>query len=334
LSRFQYALPSERIAQYPSQAREQARLLMLDRRTGAIDGSGHVSQLVESVCEGDVWVINDTRVRRARVLLKKESGGRVELLVTRIQSGRATAMYRSSKPLREGQTLLCERSDDTVTVLENVGGGLVVVDMGEAPEALLARAGQVPLPPYITRAPEDLDETRYQTVYADQNGAVAAPTAGLHLTRDLMAAMEARGARFAKVTLHVGPGTFRPIRDETIENHSVGSESYVLSEESADIVNSAQRVIAVGTTSVRTLETLAVAPGRVQPGAGETNLYITPGDRFQVVDAMLTNFHLPGSSLIVLVAAFAGLTPVMDAYQYALDHKFRFYSYGDAMLIS
>lgn len=334
LSHFQYQLPKERIAYYPADARDQARLLQLNRRSGAIDSDSTVSQLAHLARDGDVWVINDTKVRPARIHLQKESGGRVELLVTRLEDSRATAMYRSSKALRPGQILQCLRSEDQVTVLENKGNGFVLVDLGENGELVLERAGQIPLPPYIEREPEALDAERYQTVYANPLGAVAAPTAGLHFTPELMSAMEDQGAAFARITLHVGPGTFRPIREERIDNHQVGSEHYRVGSDAANLISHAKRVVAVGTTSVRTLESLALDNGAVQAGEGETNLYIKPGYRFKAVDALLTNFHLPGSSLIVLVAAFAGVEAVMTAYQQALSQGFRFYSYGDAMFIS
>ncbi len=335
LTRFQYSLPQDRIAQFPADRREDARLLQLGRHSGAIGTHARISALPSLVQPGDCWVINDTRVRPARLLTRKPTGGRVELLVLSVRGRRAEAMYRSSKPLKAGQRLICEAGGDDVEVVEPLGGGHVSVDMPDDIDALLDRAGRVPLPPYIQRDPDPSDRARYQTVYADAPGAVAAPTAGLHFTDTLMEAMRDRGATFAKITLHVGPGTFRPIRADDVRDHELHAESYAVSETAAEAVNAATRVVAVGTTSVRTLETVATdGPNRVRSGSGETALYITPGFRFRAVDALLTNFHLPGSSLLVLVAAFAGLDGALQAYDRALADGFRFYSYGDAMLIS
>lgn len=333
LSRFQYDLPPERVALYPTERRVDARLMLLDRASGQTDTSQHISHLEERVQPGDVWVINDTRVRPARVLCHKATGGRVELLVLSARGAHAEAIYRSSKPLREGAELHPDAGGPPLVVARNLGEGRVALTLPGEVEVLLERVGQIPLPPYIDRAPEASDAQRYQTVYADQPGAVAAPTAGLHFTEALMRRMEARGARFARVTLHVGPGTFRPIRSEDVANHTLHEEHYRVGSEAAELINGAKRVVAVGTTSVRTLEH-AGRDGTVQPGEGATGLYIMPGYRFRIIDALLTNFHLPGSSLIVLVSALCGVEPVMAAYQRALAESFRFYSYGDAMFIS
>ncbi|MFT5434802.1 MAG: S-adenosylmethionine:tRNA ribosyltransferase-isomerase, partial [Myxococcota bacterium] len=244
------------------------------------------------------------------------------------------AMYRASKPLKPGQLLVTDVGEETIEVVENPGGGIVHLKVPDDSEAFVTRAGQIPLPPYIDRAVEASDTDRYQTVYAAETGAVAAPTAGLHFTDDLMDAMRERGAVFATVTLHVGPGTFRPIRVENIEDHTLHTEHWTIDQSAADAINAAKRVVAVGTTSVRTLETAATGRGTVAAGSGDTGLYITPGYEYKVVEALLTNFHLPGSSLLVLVGAFCGVDAMMAAYQRALDEQFRFYSYGDAMFIS
>lgn len=334
LSDYQYVLPPEAIARFPAERREGARLMMMSRKTGTVDPERRIPHLLEAVRPGDCWVINDTRVRPARVHVRKPTGARIELLITAARGLDAEAMYRASKPLRAGQALECEHSDDRVEVVENLGGGRVSLRLSDQADALLERAGRVPLPPYIDRAPEPSDRDRYQTVYADEPGAVAAPTAGLHFTPELMGAMEGRGARFARVTLHVGPGTFRPIRTEDIRDHTLHAEDYRVSSEAAATINAADRVVAVGTTSVRVLESLADDEGRVAAGAGSTELFVTPGYRFRAVDALLTNFHLPGSSLLILVAAFAGLEATLAAYRRAVSEGFRFYSYGDAMLIS
>jgi len=334
LQDFQYVLPPERIAQHPSEQRDNARLLELPRKTGAATTEARIYELVDRVQEGDVWVVNNTRVRPARVMTTKPTGGRVELLIVRIEDTVATAMYRSSKPLKPGQQLTTVQGGIEWTILDNLGGGYVTFELNDQAEHTVAQVGQIPLPPYIDRPPAEKDQDRYQTVYAEHLGAVAAPTAGLHFTHELIGKMEARGARFAQITLHVGPGTFRPIRSEAIEDHILDSERYEVDEQAADIISNARRVVAVGTTVVRTLEALAQSKQGICAGEGETNLYITPGYNFRVVDALLTNFHLPGSSLLVLVSAFAGRDRVMKAYQQALDESFRFYSYGDAMFIS
>jgi S-adenosylmethionine:tRNA ribosyltransferase-isomerase len=331
---FQYDLPADRIAQYPSDRREDAKLLHLNRASGEIAVGATIVDLANDVREGDVWVVNNTRVRRARILARKASGGRVELLILSVEDTTARAMYRASKPLKSGQTLLTEGGEHEIRVTANEGGGIVQVDLGSDAEQRVEELGQVPLPPYIERSPEPSDANRYQTVYARHLGAVAAPTAGLHFTPDLMTQMEVRGARFAEVTLHVGPGTFRPIRCDDVTDHVLHSEEFAISDEAAELIASATRVVAVGTTCVRTLEAAARESGIVEPGSGETDLYITPGFDFRVVDALLTNFHLPGSSLLVLVAAFVGYEPTMAAYKKALESDFHMYSYGDAMLIS
>ena len=333
-SRFQYELPQDRIALYPPAERTDAQLMLLSRATGQSSVGQTVAALVDQVRPGDCWVINDTRVRPARVFTRKPTGGRVELLVLSARGTTAEAMYRASKPPKAGQVLIAESTGDELRVTHNFGDGRIGLELPENVDPLLERAGQIPLPPYIDRAPDEADRERYQTVYARDPGAVAAPTAGLHFTPELMADMEAAGARFARVTLHVGAGTFRPIRSESIDDHSLHTESWTLTPENAELINSASRVVAVGTTSVRTLETAATGPGRVEAGSGDTGLYIKPGFDFQVVQGLLTNFHLPGSSLLVLVAALTGLDPMMAAYQKALDSGFRFYSYGDAMFIS
>ena len=334
LSEIMYDLPQDRIAKRPAPERAEAKLLPVGRRSGALGADQTARALIHAVRPGDCWVINDTRVRPARVYTRKPSGGKVELLVLSARGRDAEAMYRSAKPLKAGQTLVCNATGDVIRVMERLEAGHVRLDLGEDVDILLARAGEVPLPPYIDRVPDDADVARYQTVYADEPGAVAAPTAGLHLTADLMASMEARGATFARVTLHVGPGTFRPIRTEDIADHELHSEWYRVSEVAATQINSAKRVVAVGTTAVRTLESVATGRGTVSAGSGDTTLYITPGFDFQVTGALLTNFHLPGSSLLVLVAAFCGMDTVRSAYAHALANDYRFYSYGDAMFIA
>ncbi len=329
-----YDLPPERIAFHPAARRDDARLFELSAHQGTTRTDARVSQLVDRVRPGDVWVINDTRVRPARIMARKETGGRVELLVLRVEGTDAHVMLRSSKPLRAGQILTCEDTGESVSVRAVHGNGRATIHVGEDVDAFLQRNGTIPLPPYIDRPVEEADGVRYQTVFATHPGAVAAPTAGLHFTESLMETMQERGAQFARITLHVGPGTFQPIRTSVVEEHVLEPEQTIIPPETADLVASAQRVVAVGTTSVRCLEGAATGRRTVRTGKSATNLYITPGYSFQVVDALMTNFHLPQSSLLALVAAFAGLEIVMNAYQEAVDKGFRFYSYGDTMLIS
>jgi len=334
IDQINYELPTEQIALHPTERRDNARLMEVDRRGGRITTGRHVSDLIERVQPGDVWVVNDTRVRPARLHTKKESGGHVELLVLSTQDAQAEVMFRSSKPLRTGQQLCCTAGPESVTVTAVHGRGRATIQCTEPVDSLLERNGEIPLPPYIQRTVEDSDKERYQTVYAAHIGAVAAPTAGLHFTPELMAAMEDRGAQFARITLHVGPGTFQPIRTPTVEGHTLEAEQTIISEETADRIANAQRVVAVGTTSVRCLEGAAQGRRRVRAGVANTNVFCTPGFEFQIVDALLTNFHLPKSSLIALVAAFAGLDLTMNAYRKAVDEGFRFYSYGDSMLLA
>ena len=334
LEELQFDLPDDRIARFPSPERTGARLLGLDRRTGAASDLGTVEALLAAVRPGDVWVVNDTRVRPARVHAIKSTGGHAELLVLELRGETAVAMYRSAKPLRPGGLLTTLRGNRHIRVLENRGDGTVMLALDGEGEALLDEAGDIPLPPYIDRAPTAEDSDRYQTVYARERGAVAAPTAGLHFTPELMAAMRSAGATFATVTLHVGPGTFKPIKTARVEDHTMHGESYQVSPEAAALVNGAKRVIAVGTTSVRALESAATAPRTIAETRAETHIFITPGYQYRVVDALLTNFHLPGSSLLALVGAFAGLPAVKAAYATAIERGFRFYSYGDAMWIA
>ncbi len=333
-----YHLPPDRIARWPAPERTAARLLSLDRQSGDVADAGTVSSLVERVRPGDVWVLNDTRVRRARLVTHKLTGGRVELLILSVRGNEAEALYGASKPLRPGAQLRLCSADGAprahLEVVANLGNGHVALRFSEDAEALIAEVGEIPLPPYLDRPADAADTDRYQTVYARELGAVAAPTAGLHFTPELMAAMEARGARFATITLHVGPGTFRPIRTERVEDHEMHAEPVVIPEATARLVNEATRVVAVGTTAVRALEAAGGDSGRVRAWSGPTDLFITPGYSFRAVDALLTNFHLPGSSLIALVGAFAGLDAVLGAYREAVDRGYRFYSYGDAMWIS
>jgi len=326
VSAFDYALPEALIAQRPAPERSTSRLLRLDAGSGRLDdlSFGDLPTLVDS---RDAVVLNDTRVVKARLAGRKAGGGRVEVFVERATAPReALALIRSSHAPRAGAQLLVG-DGARVTVLGREGE-LYRVRFAEPVDALLERCGAVPLPPYITHAPDAADAERYQTVYADRPGAVAAPTAGLHIDRPLLARLRERGARVAYVTLHVGFGTFQPVRTEQVESHRMHTEHYDVPAESQQAI-AGRRVLAVGTTTLRALESAAQSGAR----SGETDLFIYPGYRFRVVERLVTNFHLPRSSLLMLVSAFAGIENIRRAYAHAIAQRYRFFSYGDAMLI-
>jgi len=343
LESWQYDLPPDRIAQVPPPRRTASRMMVLRRQEGAPE-HGWFADLPRWVRPGDVMVLNRTRVLPARLFARKETGGRVELLV--LDPGDPfEALYGTRRGLRVGACLeLLDRPGNPTgvraEVLEVRDGGRAILrlDSGTIREAM-DRFGRMPLPPYIRREGqelEDLDRVRYQTVYAREEGAVAAPTAGLHFDEAMIRRLQQAGVEIATVTLHVGPGTFKPVTSPDVRLHDVGEERYRVEEEVAGRINRAlregRRVLAVGTTSVRTLET-AGASGEVEPGEGATRLLITPGFRFRVVSGLLTNFHLPGSSLLLLVGAMVGRERLLGAYREAVDRGYRFYSYGDAMLV-
>ena len=334
-SEFDYSLPQELIAQYPTEERGASRLLVVDSASNSLTNS-LFSDLPTLLRPGDMLVFNDTRVIRARLFGNKDTGGRVEILIERILSAtNALAQVRASK------------SPKLDTIL-NLAGGNAAKVIGrdndfynlefESPVApFLEKYGEVPLPPYLNRETEPQDIERYQTVYARHDGAVAAPTAGLHFDEELLQTIEQMGVRHTFVTLHVGAGTFQPLRKENIEANRLHSERLLVGErtcqEVARVRKDGGRVIAVGTTSVRALES-AASSGEIKPVDGDTELFIVPGYRFNCVDAMITNFHLPQSSLLMLVAAFAGTECIIDAYRHAVSERYRFFSYGDAMFIS
>jgi S-adenosylmethionine:tRNA ribosyltransferase-isomerase len=338
LSDYDYALPPELIAQHPPAVRTASRLLHVEPRA---DGPPRLTDLgfadlPSRLRAGDLLVLNDTRVIKARLSGRKASGGRVELLVERLVDEReAVAMIRASHPPAVGSGLEID-GNARATVLSRDGAFFGLRFDGPV-LALLERAGTLPLPPYVAHAPGDDDEARYQTVYARHPGAVAAPTAGLHFDEPLFAALEAAGVARAFVTLHVGAGTFLPVRDDDVSRHVMHAERFHVPPETAEAIAATRarggRVVAVGTTSMRTLESAARDDGTVAPGWGETALFIRPGFAFRVVDALVTNFHLPKSTLMVLVAAFAGLPAVRAAYAHAVGRRYRFFSYGDAMLL-
>jgi S-adenosylmethionine:tRNA ribosyltransferase-isomerase len=326
VSDFDYELPPELIAQHAPPERGASRLLHLDAASGALADLSF-ADLPGLVGPEDVVVVNDTRVIKARLFGRKTTGGKVEVFVERITGEReALCLAHSGHPLKAGHQLLL--GDGVAAEVLGREGDFVRVRFAQDVAAALERCGTVPLPPYIRRPAAAEDETRYQTVYAEKPGAVAAPTAGLHFDEAALARIEARGARLARLTLHVGAGTFQPVRGEVVEAHRMHSERYDIPPETLQAIGG-RRVLAVGTTALRALETYALT-GRA---SGETDLFITPGFRFRVVRRLLTNFHLPRSTLLMLVAAFAGLENIRRAYAHAIERRYRFYSYGDAMLI-
>jgi S-adenosylmethionine:tRNA ribosyltransferase-isomerase len=326
VSEFDYELPPELIAQHPAPERAASRLLRVQAGSGALEDLAF-SDLPGLVDARDAVVLNETRVIKARLIGHKRTGGRVEVFVERVLGAHeALALVRASHPPVRGTDLLV---GEGVTVrIEGREGDLYRVRFSDAVEAILERFGAVPLPPYIAHAPGPADAQRYQTVYARIPGAVAAPTAGLHFTPEILAALEARGAALVRVTLHVGAGTFQPVRAEEVENHRMHKERYSVPIE-AQRALAGRRVLAVGTTSLRALETLALTGQR----EGESELFVYPGFQFQAVDRLLTNFHLPKSTLLMLASAFGGHDNVMRAYRHAIEKRYRFFSYGDAMLI-
>ncbi len=350
LSDYNYELPEGLIAQKPADRRDDSNLLVMDRQSGELSHD-RFNTLGQFLMPGDVLVINNTAVIPAKLTGRKDSGGKAEVLVCNF-SGNGNArtpkthrvyecLVKAAKPLKPGSSLyfeeglsarVIERSNGTYFIRFNAAGDF---------ETLLDRIGQVPLPPYIRRSPKLAppcdDRAAYQTVYASEKGAIAAPTAGLHFTAGLLEKLKARGIAIVALTLHVGHGTFLPVRAQDIRSHRMHAESYSIPAQAADTINSArkagQRVVAVGTTSVRTLEYASDSAGHVRAESGRCDLFIYPGYRYKAVDAMITNFHLPQSTLLMLVSAFAGRENVLHAYQEAIRRNYRFYSYGDAMLI-
>jgi S-adenosylmethionine:tRNA ribosyltransferase-isomerase len=332
---FDYELPPELIAQHPGKARSESRLLCVGADTLADCRFSELPQLLEP---GDLLVFNDTRVIKARLFGEKASGGRIEVLVERVLSAHEVLVQvRASKPPRAGAALRLAGALD-VSVLGR-RGEFYQLRFPDGPTVLelLERHGNVPLPPYITHAPQAEDERRYQTVYARAPGAVAAPTAGLHFDEPLLAALRTRGVDFAYVTLHVGAGTFQPVRVKNLAAHRMHAERYDIPAVTASAIEAARRrggrIVAVGTTTVRCLETSAAGHGGPVAGAAQSELFITPGFEFRVVDRLVTNFHLPKSTLLVLVSAFAGIETARRAYRHAISAGYRFLSYGDAMLV-
>ena len=340
LNDFDYTLPAELIAQSPLAERSASRLLIVTPNSGEapVLADAVFTDLADLVQPGDLFVFNDTRVIHARLHGVKDSGGQIEVLIERaIGPHEALAQVRASKSPKSGARLRLADAFD-VEVLGRVGEFFHLrFPAGEDLLALLERHGKLPLPPYIQRAAGEADESRYQTVYARELGSVAAPTAGLHFDQALIERIAERGARCAWLTLHVGAGTFQPVRVDDLGEHQMHRERYVIPQETVDAIAATRaaggRVIAVGTTSMRALEA-AAQDGPLEAGSGETEIFILPGFHFQVVDALITNFHLPRSTLMMLVSAFAGMDTIRRTYAHAVEQRYRFFSYGDAMFIT
>jgi S-adenosylmethionine:tRNA ribosyltransferase-isomerase len=338
---FTYHLPQDLIARHPPEKRDGSRLMLLDRSSGSI-AEDTFCNLQVYLRPGDLLVMNDTRVIPARLFGRKPTGGKVEIFLLRRLTGcgeQWECLLRSSKKFREGQNILLESGMTAVVLSRCVSENWLVEFTGKEPfDTWLEREGHIPLPPYFQRDDCSGDRERYQTVIAREPGAVAAPTAGLHFTHELLARLESNGIETAFLTLHTGLGTFQPVRVAHVEEHQIHTERYVIPSKTAEAVNRTKaaggRVIAVGTTSARTLEYSAQQFGHVVTGSGEADIYIYPGYRFKVIDALITNFHLPESTLLMLVSALAGREFVLEAYREAVSRGFRFYSYGDAMFIS
>lgn len=338
-SDFYYELPEELIAQTPVEPRNASRLMVLDRRTGKIIDD-HFYNLCRYLEKGDTLIVNDSRVLPARIYGEKsDNGSFIEFLLLEQKSNMVwEILCRPGKKAKSGTKFNFGGGKLRATILEvkEDGNRIAKFECEGNFYAVLDEIGQMPLPPYITKRLEDKE--RYQTVYSNETGSAAAPTAGLHFTKEQLSELEAMGVNIGKVTLHVGLGTFRPVKEERVLDHKMHSEHYELSEETARLINdtkaAGKRVIAVGTTSCRTLESVAsLNGGKIVPSHGDTDIFIYPGYKFKAIDGLITNFHLPESTLIMLVSAFAGYEHVMNAYRYAVENKYRFFSFGDAMLI-
>ncbi len=334
---FDYELPNELIAHQPVPSRDQSRLLVMSRVSDQLQ-DGVFTELVNWLHPGDLMILNDTKVFPARLFARKQSGGKIEILAERIESNQhVKAQIKSNRTPAIGSMLLLNE-EVQIEVMAREDEFFILNFLTSRPALeIFQEYGHVPLPPYIERCDEAGDLTRYQTVYAQHAGAVAAPTAGLHFTEDLLDKCQAMGVNIAKVTLHVGAGTFKPIKVNDVTEHKMHSEYAHVSEQVCEQIRQTKqaghRVIAIGTTCVRALESAAVT-GKIRPFMGDTDIFIYPGYSFKVVDALLTNFHLPKSTLLMLISALAGRDRVMQAYQHAIQQQYRFFSYGDAMFIS
>ena len=339
-SDFYYDLPKELIAQDPLEDRSASRLMLLDKKTGQTDSSCHFRDIIDYLNPGDTLVINNTKVIPARLIgVKEETGAKIEvLLLTRKQNDIWETLVKPGKKCRVGTRIDFGDGLLKAEIVDEVedGNRLVHFEYDGIFEEILDKLGQMPLPPYIRHQLKDKD--RYNTVYAKHDGSAAAPTAGLHFTKDLLQQIKAKGVHIAEVTLHVGLGTFRPVKVDDPTQHHMHSEYYIVDEPTAELINNTRkngkRVISVGTTSCRTLETATGEDGILKAGSGWTDIFIYPGYKFKMVDCLITNFHLPESTLVMLVSALAGRENILNAYKQAVDEKFRFFSFGDAMFIT
>ncbi|MDD4751844.1 MAG: tRNA preQ1(34) S-adenosylmethionine ribosyltransferase-isomerase QueA [Desulfitobacteriaceae bacterium] len=337
VAEFDYFLPEELIAQHPVEPRDSSRLMVLHKDSGTVEHK-IFRDVVEYLNPGDVLVINNTKVLPARVFAVKESGGKIEVvLLKQLANDRWEVLVRPGKRVKTGTKLIFSLGELEAEVSDRTEAGGRILDFKYQGNffQILDRVGHMPLPPYIRE--ELADGSRYQTVYARERGSAAAPTAGLHFTRELLETIENKGIIIAQVLLHVGLGTFRPVKVENVEEHQIHSEYYQIDYANAEKINKAKkegnRVVCVGTTSTRTLETVADERGFVSPGQGWSNCYIYPGYKYKAVDVLITNFHLPKSTLLMLVSAFAGHENAIQAYRLAVEERYRFFSFGDAMLI-
>ena len=333
---FDFYLPSELIAQFPTKERSASRLLRLNGNNGLISNEQFID-ICQFIDAGDLIIFNNTKVIKARLTGQKQSGGAIEALIERIiDEHHVLAHVRASRSPKPGSRLIFANAFEAEVEAREDDLFLLRIDSTKPILELLDECGTLPLPPYITHAADEFDDERYQTVFAKDPGAVAAPTAGLHFDDSVINKLKAKGVKIAYVTLHVGAGTFQPVRVDNINEHKMHSEIYSVPTETLALIEATQfsgkKVTAIGTTALRALES-AARSGKVLAGNGETDIFITPGYKFKVVDRLLTNFHLPKSTLLMLVSAFAGLENIKKAYQHAIDQKYRFFSYGDAMLI-
>ncbi|MEQ8200026.1 MAG: tRNA preQ1(34) S-adenosylmethionine ribosyltransferase-isomerase QueA [Syntrophomonadaceae bacterium] len=337
---YRYDLPPEMIAQYPAEPRDSSRLLVLDRNTGRLQDRVF-NEVKYLLAAGDILVLNRTRVIPARLWGVKDTGAHIEILLLARKEGCWEALVKPARRMKVGSIVRFPGFEDVAAEVEAVleGNGCRLLRFHNCPDmtSFLEQAGQVPLPPYIDRPAEPDDLVNYQTVYAREPGSAAAPTAGLHFTAGLLEEIRARGVQIVTVVLHVGLGTFRPVSSQDIREHRMHCESYYVSPETSAILNKNRaggaRIVAVGTTVVRTLESVYNAEAGFRSGSGQTDMFIYPGYRFKAIDGLITNFHLPGSSLLMLVGAFGGLDNTLAAYRHAVEGGYRFFSYGDAMLI-
>ncbi|PKM76744.1 MAG: tRNA preQ1(34) S-adenosylmethionine ribosyltransferase-isomerase QueA [Firmicutes bacterium HGW-Firmicutes-15] len=341
LESYHYNLPPALIAQFPVEPRDSSRLLVLNKESGRLEDRVF-RQLIDYLEAGDTLVINHTRVIPARLFAYKDTGAKVEILLLSKQEDKWEALVRPARKMKAGSMVNFFGQGDVqaevIAELDMNGGRLLKFHNCPDVDQFISKAGQMPLPPYINRIAEESDKNRYQTVYAQEPGSAAAPTAGLHFTDSLLQEIKEKGVNIARILLHVGLGTFRPVSSLDIREHRMHYEYYQVDEETAQLLNATRKngrhIVAVGTTVVRTLETVYNDDCGFSRQSGETNKFIYPGYTFKAIDKMITNFHLPGSSLLMLVAALAGLDPTMSAYQHAVDNEYRFFSYGDAMLIT